>query len=301
MSPRSPRSLERRLLRRLAIVLALSLLGTIGFAQTAIALPGEDCIDYLGNEGCTDSGNGGIDVGVGTGGNDGSGSGGGGGAGRRAFDYSWVPACSGNTPDGLTTFCPGALSSCATTGEARYWVFRRPVDATGRPTAPWTRLPGSACRPIGVGGAPAITAADIAAAFEWTFVPIAPSHTGVNPSSGTLVNADTIFYADTGKTFTTTVRLLGQRVRLRLQPTSWTWHFGDGAAKTTRTPGAPYPSTDVTHRYTKTGRYPASVTVTWDGTFTFAGRTLAIPGDTSRTGPAVTVVVHEARAHLVGG
>jgi PKD repeat protein len=146
-----------------------------------------------------------------------------------------------------------------------------------------------------------LTAADIAAAFRWEFVPIAPSHTRFNPANGTLVNADTIFYADTAKTFTTTVTLLGQNVALTLHPTQWRWSFGDGHTLTTTTPGAPYPSKSVTHRYAETGNQRASVTVTWDGTFTFAGSTLAIPGDTSRPGPAVTVVVQEARAHLVDG
>jgi hypothetical protein len=161
------------------------------------------------------------------------------------------------------------------------------------------RLPGSVCR--AGNPSPTLTAADIAGAFRWEFVPIAPSRTRVDPSEGTLVNADTIFYTDTPKTFRTTVTLLGQTVALTLHPTQWHWDFGDGHRLATTTPGAPYPSTAVTHRYATSGDKKASVTVTWDGTFTFAGSTVAIPGDTSRSGPPTTIVVHEAHARLVDG
>jgi PKD repeat protein len=146
-----------------------------------------------------------------------------------------------------------------------------------------------------------VTLQDIAAAFRWRFVPIVPSHTNVNPSDGTLVNVDTIFYADTAGTMRTTITMLGEQVALTLHPTRWQWTFGDGSTMTTTTPGAPYPDTSVTHRYSETGTYPASVTVTWDGTFTFGGQTADIPGDTSRAGPAVGVTVKEAHSHLVNG
>jgi PKD repeat protein len=146
-----------------------------------------------------------------------------------------------------------------------------------------------------------VTLQDIAAAFRWRFVPIAPSHTSFNPSDGTLVNVDTIFYADTASTMQTTITLLGEQVALTLHPTQWAWRFGDGSTLTTTTPGAPYPDTSVTHRYSETGTYAASVTVTWDGTFTFGGQTANIPGDTSRGGPPVSVTVKEAHSHLVDG
>ena len=45
----------------------------------------------------------------------------------------------------------------------------------------------------------------------------------------------------------------------------------------------------------------ASVTVTWDGTFSFGGQSAAIPGDTSTAGPPASVSVHEAHSHLVDG
>jgi PKD repeat protein len=132
-------------------------------------------------------------------------------------------------------------------------------------------------------------------------VPIAPSKTEFNPADGSLVNIDTIFYADTARTMRTTLTLLGEQVTLTLHPTKWQWTFGDGTKLTTTTPGAPYPNTSVTHRYAKAGSYRASVTVTWEGAFTFGGQTADIPGDTTTAGPGATVAVREAHSHLVGG
>jgi hypothetical protein len=193
--------------------------------------------------------------------------------------------------------CGAAVNTCGAQGVYRYWLYRRPIDAAGNPVGPWVQVPGAFCR----GAAPSVTLADIARAFRWTFVPIAPSSTRVNPSDGTLVNVDTIFYADTPSSMQTTITLLGERVALTLHPTKWYWRFGDGATLTTTTPGAPYPDTSVTHRYTEAGTYAASVTVTWDGTFGFGGQTAGIPGDTSIAGPPTTVAVREAHTRLVGG
>jgi hypothetical protein len=213
------------------------------------------------------------------------------------YQYIYVLTCPTNGPDGPNDPCGPATSSCGNPNLYNYWLFRRPIDATGNPTGPWVQLPGAFCR----GPSQLVNLQDIAAAFRWTFVPIAPSKTHFNPSNGTLVNIDTIFYADTPSILQTTITLLGERVALTLHPKQWQWHFGDGSTLTTTTPGAPYPSTDVTHRYSQTGTFSASVTVTWDGTFSFGGQTADIPGDTSTLGPPAPVAVHEAHSHLVGG
>ena len=288
----------QRVLALSCVVSSLLLAGLVGPRSTALADPqpgGLNCQGYLGTKTCAGSGHGGFGVGVGKGGGHG-GKGGAGGSGQ-AYEYAFVLTCPVNSPDGLNLPCGSAVNSCGVQGTLRYWLYRRPVDVAGKPTGPWVQIPGAFCR----GPSTGMTLQDIMAAFRWKFVPIAPSATRFNPANGTLVNIDTIFYADTPGTVHTPVTLLGQRVDLTLHPTSWHWTFGDGATMTTDTPGAPYPNTSVTHRYRDTGTYAASVTVTWDGTFTFAGQTADIPGDTSRSGPTSGVIVREAHAHLVGG
>jgi hypothetical protein len=79
-------------------------------------------------------------------------------------------------------------------------------------------------------------------------LPTLETHT--QPQDKTLVNFDTIFYTEPHP-FSATVTLLGQQVDITAEPTSYTWHHGDGTDTTTRTPGAPYPAKDITHRYTR--------------------------------------------------
>jgi hypothetical protein len=68
------------------------------------------------------------------------------------------------------------------------------------------------------------------------------------PEGKTLVNFDTIFYTQ-AQPFTATVTLLGQQVDIVAEATQYTWHHGDGSAATTSSPGSPYPSKEITYRY----------------------------------------------------
>lgn len=72
----------------------------------------------------------------------------------------------------------------------------------------------------------------------------------IQPGSQTLVNVATIFHTEAPEFRHATV-LLGQSVEITATPSRFTWHHGDGTTQTTSTPGAPYPSTAVTHRYTR--------------------------------------------------
>ena len=72
----------------------------------------------------------------------------------------------------------------------------------------------------------------------------------IQPGGETLVNVETIFHTEAPEFRHSTV-LLGQAVEITATPTRFTWHHGDGTTQTTLTPGAPYPSTEVTHRYVR--------------------------------------------------
>jgi hypothetical protein len=266
---------------------------------------GDHCHQVLGDDACATNGTGGIDVGVG---NEGGGSNGGpgvdvgvgSGSDGPTYEYRWVLTCPTNTATGINEPCTQALTSCPDTGDIRYWVFRRVVHANGS-TGPWEQLAGSFCRGPDPTGAPRTDGRDIQDAFKWEFVPIVASRVRVEPDE-TLVNVATVFSARTRDELTPRVRILGHTVRLTLHPSEWTWHFGDGSEPlVTQSAGAPYPSTDITHRYRSRGRFDAYVTVTWGGTFSFAGQTFTIPGTTSRAGPATSVVVRPAHTHLVSG
>jgi len=70
----------------------------------------------------------------------------------------------------------------------------------------------------------------------------------VQPGDRTLVNVDTIFYAEP-QPFERSVELLGFNVDLVAEAVSYQWIHGDGTVTTTDRPGRPYPAMDVTHRY----------------------------------------------------
>jgi hypothetical protein len=133
-------------------------------------------------------------------------------------------------------------------------------------------------------GPPVVTPGLVLAAFRR--VPLPASELGVQPPGGrTLVNFETNFFTDDGG-FTRVVRLLGQRVVLRIWPASFGWRFGDGASRETVSAGSPYPDLEVTHRYLDRGRVAARVDTTYAAEFSVnggpwreVGGTVTIPGD----------------------
>jgi len=129
----------------------------------------------------------------------------------------------------------------------------------------------------------------------------APLH--IQPPNGrTLVNLDTIFWTvDPTRTFGD-IPVLGHSVDLRILPTSYSWHFGDGVTSETAIPGAPYPSKDVTHQYVGTGAFRPSLAVTYRGQYRVdGGAWIAMVGTATVDGPEVALTVVETRAQLIGG
>jgi hypothetical protein len=121
------------------------------------------------------------------------------------------------------------------------------------------------------------------------------------PRDKTLVNFATIFYAEP-QSFTRTLTLLGQSVDVEAEPTSYTWHYGDGSSATTSTPGAPYPAKDVTHSYTDAHTtVQPSVDVTYAARFRVGnGAWQTIPDSVTIAGPAALLRISEATAVLSG-
>ena len=116
-------------------------------------------------------------------------------------------------------------------------------------------------------------------------IPLPASEVVVQPPGGrTLVNFDTNFYTEQGE-FTRVVRLLGQRVELRIWPDTFTWRYGDGASEQTSSAGSAYPDLEITHRYLSKGRVAVSVDTTYaadfrvgNGAWQHVDGTVTIPG-----------------------
>ncbi len=146
---------------------------------------------------------------------------------------------------------------------------------------------------------PQVTEAMILRAFRRVPLPAPRSHS--QPATKTLVNFATIFYTDAAP-LTRTVTLLGQRVRLEIRPSRFEWVHGDGTTETTATPGAPYPSTEVVHRYAEAHTtVQHRVVVTWSAEYSLNGGPLRpVVGTVTTAGPATPLRVAEASPALSG-
>jgi len=123
------------------------------------------------------------------------------------------------------------------------------------------------------------------------------------PRDRTLVNLETIFYAEHGQRDYPVGHILGHDVVIRVEGVSYLWDFGDGETVTTKTAGAKYPSKEIVHRYRKAGQtvHP-SVTVTYRGSFSVDGGAFQpIPGTVTVAGQPGVLEIAEARSELVAG
>jgi hypothetical protein len=117
----------------------------------------------------------------------------------------------------------------------------------------------------------------------------------VQPGEETLVNVETIFYAEP-QPFERSVELLGFDVDLVAEPVGYQWVHGDGSVATTDQAGRPYPAMDVTHRYTDPAEdVQARVDVTYRVRFRVDGGPWQTIGQTLvASGPVALLDVKEA-------
>ena len=115
------------------------------------------------------------------------------------------------------------------------------------------------------------------------------------------MNFETNFFTRSEQTLDRTVRLLGQRVDLRIEAHSYTWHFDDGKSITTSKPGTPYPRLQITHSYLQTGRYGPALDTTWVADYRVNGGSWRpVPGSVTIAGSPANLRAIEARPTLVG-
>ncbi len=214
-------------------------------------------------------------------------------------EYQWLSVCA--TPSLSSTIsseveCAAALS-CPEPVERLYRLWGR--DAT---TGAWVPLStqcfGETPEAPNV-PRPQVTPALVLREIERIGLPTLQALT--QPEGKTLVNFDTIFYTE-AQPFSATVTLLGRQVDILAEPTSYTWHHGDGSTTTTSTPGAPYPSRDVTYRYSdaQTTVRPR-VDVTYSARFRVNGGAWQDIDETvTITGTEGSLRVSEARGSLSG-
>ena len=213
--------------------------------------------------------------------------------------YAWASVCVAGPSTGDTATvvdCPAARA-CADPAERMWRLWGR------APESGWTPL-GTQCfgRPPGPGDTPRppeIGPGDVLTALRRIGLPALEAKT--QPADKTLVNFETIFYAEP-QTFARTLTLLGQRVEVEATPTAYTWHHGDGTSTQTSTPGARYPAKEVVHEYTDAQvTVSPSVDVTYSARFRVNGSAWQeIPETVTISGPQGSLRIAEATAVLSG-
>ena len=210
------------------------------------------------------------------------------------LEYKWASICADSPTSGpIDADCLGART-CPDPAE-RLWQL-------------WGRLPGDGwvgIRTQCINGTPpeyvppTVTPGDVLSALRRVGLP--QLEVEVQPAEKTLVNFDTIFWT-TPETVTVDLTLLGQGVEVVATPQRYDWSFGDGTSATTETPGAPYPSRSITHRY-----LDAQVTVRPQMTVAYSARFRVNGGDwqqidetVSTTGPLASLRVAEGTPLLSG-
>ncbi len=169
---------------------------------------------------------------------------------------------------------------------------------SGAPSAPAYVCP---TEPEAAAAAPPVVITSAMVLRALREVPLPESVLVVQPPGGrTLVNFETNFYTE-AEEFTRTVRLAGQRVDLRIRPSGFGWHFGDGASLSTTSAGSPFPDLEVTHSYRRRGAVGARVDTTYSADFRVnGGPWQAVEGTVTMAGQSVGLQVLTASPTLVG-
>jgi hypothetical protein len=234
----------------------------------------------------------------------------------QRYEYASVANCGSNTPDTPVgdNFCTEAVLICAGNTPAQglgpsVKLFRREVDAAGKPAGPWVQY-GVTCFPQDAPGAPrrTLTMAMVQAAFHDTT--FAKPTLQVQPrGSVTLVTLPTYFelawpqagFQPGEVDHPDPARMLGFRVEIRPVLGSVEYVYGDGTTSgPTNSLGGPYPDGDIRKAYDHAGTFPVRADVTYRGQFRVGGGAwIDIPGDVTVRGAPEDLQVKTAHARLV--
>ena len=213
-------------------------------------------------------------------------------ASSQGFRYRISPACE----IGGAATCHEPAMCADPPGTALFNVFRSPDSSPPS----WSLIGQTCLTEQQAGDLGALTPGMVLRAFRSLAWP-EPALSVQPPDGETLVNFDTNFFTTLTEPQTQTVTLIGIQVEIEATPSSYRWHFGDGADETTSSAGAAYPDLDITHSYARAGRLGPSVDVVYSGRYRVGGGGWTdIPGTLMVPGPAVALTVLEAKPQLVG-
>lgn len=177
-------------------------------------------------------------------------------ASLEQYRTEWLLACSENAPGQPMVDC-AAAEDCAVEGASQWTLWAQQItDANGDPTpeAQWEPIATEcyAAQPPAPAEDPQPQVTDALVLEAVRRLGLPRLEVQVQPAGATLVNLETTFYAEPLE-WQRTVDLLGFVVDVEADVVTYDWHYGDGASSSSTEPGAAYPATDITHKYSEAG------------------------------------------------
>ena len=172
-----------------------------------------------------------------------------------------TPRASGVRQDGAVTF--ESITQDTRSGTETSNGYSCQVPSTSTPAG-------------GAVGAPANVEAPepiviIVTQSDFAELPVKPSVASAGPERGWLpAGMVNVLHAE-HQVQALETELLGTPVAVRAIPTSYHWDLGDGNTITTSKPGKPYPSEEVSAKYSGEGWYDVTLTTTFAGQFSVDG------------------------------
>jgi len=121
----------------------------------------------------------------------------------------------------------------------------------------------------------------------------------LQPQSGALIHEPVIFWTDSPQSFKKSLYLLDVKIDLDLT-VNFLWIWGDGSTFATSLIGAPFPSFEITHIYSKSGLNKVSLSSKWSGRYRLDGGVwLQIPGVITTT-RSTQIQISQARTVFTG-
>ena len=137
---------------------------------------------------------------------------------------------------------------------------------------------------------------------DFAELPVEPSVASAGPDRGWLpTGMVNVLYAEY-EVQTLQTEVLGTPVAVRAIPTSYHWDLGDGNTITTSKPGKPYPSEEVSAKYSGEGWYDVTLTTTFAGQFSVdGGEWQDIDGTIEVTSEPIALYSKSLESRLVNG
>ena len=188
---------------------------------------------------------------------------------RAAPDYSYDGDVAYATPRSSGGREKGSVTFKSITQDTRSGVETPSGYSCQVPSASAPRAAAASSTPAGAPAPEPIVI--IVTESDFAKLPVKPLVATVGPERGWLpAGMVNVLHAE-HEVQTLQTELLGTPVAVRAIPTSYHWDLGDGNTITTSKPGKPYPSEEVSAKYSGEGWYDVTLTTTFAGQFSVDG------------------------------